>query len=75
MKVLILFIYFYTLDKIWWYYQIKHDCKKYKANCEMCSNFLCPRFKILHQEEDYKIINEIKSKFKNIFNKKNEEGS
>lgn len=66
MKVLILFIYFYTLDKIWWYYQIKHDFKKYKANCEMCSNFLCPRFKILHKDEDKIFINKIKFKLKNI---------
>lgn len=68
MKILFFIIYFYLLDKIWLYYQIKHDCKKYNANCDNCSNFLCPRFRILHKEEDKIFINKIKSTLKSKFN-------
>lgn len=69
MKFILFIVYFCFLDKIWWYYQIKHDCKKYNANCNLCSNFLCPRFKILHKEEDEIFINNIKLKVKKLFKK------
>lgn len=74
MKLILVCVYFYFLDKIWWYYQIKHDCKKHSGNCNCCDNFLCPRFEILHKEEDKIFIDKIKSKIKNKFtiNRKSE---
>lgn len=67
MEFITVLIFLYFQDKAFWYFHIKHDCKKYKANCDICCNYMCPRYQFLSKDKDKEFINNLKLKIRRFF--------